>query len=196
MSAYEGNRVANEFTLPQKQKGGGGVSVRYRLTYNGQVAGKDRLELACGIFMHAQRAFEDYQGSLIGGGLVTRSSFSVEDLPSDFLGFMIQARAIKDIESVCGKPLSENDSKKMWWYGEGPRQNESHVPRLWDWRGSYRVIVATPWFTVDYTSRCANDPCGGKDKSIPSVFSDFKCNLDPTKVTVVDVNRHLPILGF
>jgi RHS repeat-associated protein len=196
MTAYEADRSADEFTLPQTQTGGGGVSVTYRLTYNGQLTGKERLELACGIFMDAQSAFEDYQGSFLGGGLVTHSSFSVEDLPSDFLGFMINAGVIKDVESVCGEPLSEQDSKRMWKYGDGPHENESHVPQLWSMPATHTTEYHVGNFlTWIHTVRC-KDPCAGKDKTIPSIFSDYKCKFDQSKVTVVDEDRHLPIIGY
>ena len=141
MVAYEANRNDDEFTLPQSQTGGGGVSVKYRLTYAGKPEGNDRLELACGIFMHAQSAFEAYQGSFLGGGLVTRSSFSVEDLPSDYLSFMISAGVIKKVKDVCGEPLTKEDSQKMWKYGDSPHGNESHVPQLSNWTGEYNLEI-------------------------------------------------------
>ena len=196
MVAYEANRNDDEFTLPQSQTGGGGVSVKYRLTYAGKPEGNDRLELACGIFMHAQSAFEAYQGSFLGGGLVTRSSFSVEDLPSDYLSFMISAGVIKKVKDVCGEPLTKEDSQKMWKYGDSPHGNESHVPQLSNWTGEYNLEIGTPWFTINYRSRCSNDPCAGKDKAIPSIFTDYKCKFDQSRVTVVNENHHLPIIGY
>lgn len=201
LSDYEANRSNNEFKLSQGN--GSGIdsslwSVTYRLTYSGSLAGKSRLELECGIFMHFQKSFEGHQGTIMGGGWMSGSSYSVEDLPSDFLGFMQAAGVVSDVKALC-PTLSGADSLRMYWYGQGAKKNDSHVPKLWQYTGEGGPLGSDParitnppgqWtpvsFSPNYGPAANCDPCRGKNKKIPSVFTDFKCSFDGSKVTVIN----------
>lgn len=36
------------------------------------------------------------------------------------------------------------------------------------------------------------DPCAGKDATPPSIFDDFKCGFDPSKVSVIRTDTDYP----
>jgi hypothetical protein len=91
--------------------------------------------------MHVQKQFEAFQGTTIGLGEFSKSSFSVEDLPSDFLSFMVEAYVIQDVKSVCSESLSKKDTLRMWMFGDGPHENKSHVPLPWHYVGSRIITV-------------------------------------------------------
>ena len=70
-------------------------------------------------------------GRLIGGP-VPVSGFSVEDMPSYYLGALIGTGKVsfEDVVRICD-PLDEKESKWMFYSSKRPMRNTSHKPILW-----------------------------------------------------------------
>jgi hypothetical protein len=84
--------------------------------------------VALAIFMEVSMDFESYQGLF---SLATDSSFSVEDLVSDLIGFYTAVRPGKDYLKLC-KPVSTAASLKVWdTYGPvGSTKNKTFRPKF------------------------------------------------------------------
>jgi hypothetical protein len=102
---------------------------------------KDAIEIALGIWMHANVAFEQWQGGT-GAELFKKSSFSVEDMPSDYLAMMMAVRdrygpgkgiSWSEIKSQCHF-LDIEDSLWVYNCGIGPKKNHFQTPELWESR--------------------------------------------------------------
>jgi len=74
------------------------IGARYVGTYNvsSEASEKDAIEIALGIYMDWSHKFESWEKS-IGG---TNTSYAIEDLPSHYIGFYIQAYARGDRRKV------------------------------------------------------------------------------------------------
>ena len=137
----------------------------------------EQMQIALDIAHELELYFEKHQGEFLALGWYTHSSFSVEDLPSDFLGFVDAAKQIFDPEgNVIGwkelcDPLDKEASVKMFDYGHAfnrrmnaeilPVQNYSHEPQLWD----------TPAFREYWRYLGEEHPCECQDTSLPEVFT-------------------------
>jgi hypothetical protein len=147
-----------------------------------------KIHVVCGdvtpspLWVHFQNEFERMQGGILGGDFLSNSSYGVDDLPSDFLGFMIQANMIQSVNEVCGEPLSEGDSQRMYTFGYGPKKNRSHVPALWKWLGWSANSGSGEYPTLSEDNGC--DPCRDKDTTIPSIFNKYSPSLDSSRVRV------------
>jgi len=87
----------------------------YQLTYDGTKTGNEHLQMALNIFIDFENQFEQYQRTFQGAGWWTKSDFAVDDLPSDFLGFMQAAGKINNWETLCD-PLDTDASLKIYNY--------------------------------------------------------------------------------
>src|SRR5467141_2382363 len=92
------------------------------------------------------------------------------------------------------RPLSKEDTERMWRFGTGPMRNKSHVPKLWEWVG-FKVEAPNTLGADGTAVEGGCDPCKGKDRTIPSLFSDYTPRFDKSKVTVVDSTITLPPYG-
>ncbi len=131
--------------------------------------------------------YEKAQYNLYGN--FSGSGFSVEDLPSNYLGALEEFnRKIPGstgldrakIEILC-YVLGIDNSMKMFNYGSGPTENRSHIPQLWTYNGyrivtRYKVIypgmVTVPYNVTEFDPN-ACDPCARAKKELPAFYNDF-----------------------
>ncbi|AHF92643.1 type IV secretion protein Rhs [Opitutaceae bacterium TAV5] len=125
--------------------------------YKGRVSGKDQTEIILGIELQFQTYWEMYQGGWLGGDIVSKSSFSVEDLPSDYLGVLIATGVFADIEEMKREmqALTKAQSLCVWDNGEGPHRNSSYMPILWKWKHNGNQIGNIHSVFSRYTPRSA-----------------------------------------
>jgi len=125
--------------------------------YAGRPSRNDRIEIVLGIELQFQNYWETYQGGILGGNFVSKSSFSVEDLPSDFLGVMIatgEFSSMADMLSQMGA-LTKRESLCVWDRGTGPLQNHSYKPILWKWKNNGNEFGSVHSVFSRYTPRQA-----------------------------------------
>jgi RHS repeat-associated protein len=132
---------------------------RYKFTYSPPLNSAVRTELAINVFMNFASGLERVQDKF---GLLPRitSGFSVEDMPSNYLGALIATNmaSLSEIKSIC-QALDPDESRRMFDEGVGPWSNTSHTPRLWVWQGHH---PNTP-MGVAATKNGRKCPCTNRD---------------------------------
>jgi len=97
--------------------------------------------------------FREYEDGQIPNDWIARllfgaqSSYSVDDLPSYYLGILMGLRLItfEDLQKICGV-VSEDDSKTMFKADNRPMTNYGHRPALWSDRGVCRRLDVETFF--------------------------------------------------
>lgn len=87
---------------------------------------EQKKSVALAIFMEVSYEFEDYQG-----WFPSDSSFSVEDLVSDLLGFYKAVDPATDYLALCN-PVSAEASREVWdkWGPVGSHKNKTWMPKF------------------------------------------------------------------
>lgn len=182
MNEFEGKQQIPVFGVRRPGQGEFyGAWAIYRFTYQPPLDVRSRVLLSLQIMMQFSRLYETSQKGFlfnVAGG------FSVEDLPSNYLGSLVALNELmpgstgldrKQIEKLC-HVLNTEDSLSMLKFGTGKSENDSHIPALWSWRGiafqssyGYGATVAGGMQAVK--NNC--DPCAKADKKVPTFFNDF-----------------------
>ncbi len=172
IDAYEANPANSSFSLRISGPRSSFQETEYTLTYSRPIDPDGKTKLALDIFFDAQVAWERFQGSTGLGlpDLIIGSSFSVEDLPSDFLGFM-EADGKLTIADLCSR-LSAGDSSRMFTYGAGALRNRTHKPKLWRYLGYEVFVVGECAMVVEDPNGC--DPCEDEETTIPAIFDSYR----------------------
>ena len=120
------------------EQGGGDLSFHYKAQYwvSGDVTPDQVTGVALGIHMDFNTRFERWQGEW---GDPTHSSFAIEDLPSDYIGFYA-AKTGMTYDRIFGDHLGGVEGRKE----EPPRhvKNYQFAPMVGDAAGNY---VNVPW---------------------------------------------------
>ena len=109
-----------------------GFNGKYELTYKpGSLSRVSKKTVAMNIWMHFSKEFEAAQSHANFVGL---TGWSVEDLPSNYLGGLIGLGeyTLDEIKETCDV-LSEEESREMFDSAtKRPRYNFTHKPKLWE----------------------------------------------------------------
>jgi len=166
MNAYEANQAQDTFALDVGGQRSWFQEVRYTLNYTPPLPPDERTRLALDIFFDFHLTWEQFQGAFGNFNSLHRSSFSVEDLPSDFIGFMDEADPSLGLLDLCNENrLSASESQYMYRWGTGPRQNYELSPKLWS--------VSSGSVTMGGYTMQLCDPCRNKSTTVPEIFNEY-----------------------
>ena len=155
MLRYEADPSNTPWTDRTATQTGNRMSSLILFNYTGTPSAADRFEIALGIEMQFQIYWEHFQGTWLRGNFISKSSFSVEDLPSDYLGVMIGAGVFSSEADMMRSmdALNKEESLCVWDMGEGPLQNRSHKPILWKLKGTGVELGSVHWVFNAFTPR-------------------------------------------
>jgi hypothetical protein len=120
--------------------------------------------VALSIFMEVSLGFERMQGSFPFGMVTGDSSFSLEDLVSNLVGFYIAIGAVTKAHVLnAARPVSKTAALQIWDRdgSVGSRKNREFVPHL------------TADASYD-SGRSCNDACIGQPRSFPAFLSSVR----------------------
>lgn len=114
--------------------------------------------------MEVSLGFERMQGSFPFGMITSDSSFSLEDLVSNLVGFYIAIGAVTKAQVLAAaRPVSKTAALQIWDRdgSVGSRKNREFVPQL-----------STD--TSYDSGRSCNDACIGQPRSFPAFLSSVQ----------------------
>lgn len=155
--------------------------------------------MAFDIFFDFETAFEQHQSRISAGSFYTHSGFSVEDLPSDFLGFLEGIHSISNQHGItawktlCGDPLPHDENVIIFEAAEKFKEavewkSYTHIPKLW--------IKENNKFTQFLRKEYGLCPCDEKETTLPPEFRTWHPNPNSPDYRWARISEHFACYEF